>query len=162
MNFNLLKILAIIIVSLFLLYIINNSLQETSIIEGLTKMPSKVSKQDANIANLETLSNLLENKVTSIKKNLLTSEKISIYENIITNLDELFSLSMLEMSKDISNAGPGSKVDMLTSLQKLNTLNDAKKSLNELMSYLQENIESQPEASTEVQTTNNVNSFLTL
>ena len=73
--------------------------------------------------------------VVKIQDELLISKYRQDYENIIVNLDDLISFSMIKQVLDIKTNPNGTPLNM-TGFQNLNILKNAKDSLNVTMSFL--------------------------
>jgi len=135
MREDLLKILGIVVVVIFLLYLGSNALKmhlnmQRSIFEGLTN------NVDSGIGgSAATYATSISQQMTALQDSLLIKKYNTDYENVILNLDEYIGLAMLQTSllinpKDITTP------ENIALLTNLNTLNAAKQSLNNVMTVV--------------------------
>ena len=137
MNEDLLKIVGIIALVIFLLYLVSNSLKlhlnlQRTIFEGLEN------NGDNGIGgSAATYATEISKKATQLHDSLLVSKYKSDYENAIMNLDEYLGLAMLQTSLQISSKDPTSPENMAL-LTNLNTLHASKQALNAVMTVVEQ------------------------
>jgi hypothetical protein len=109
---------------------------QVKFVEGLTNPGNSSSSSTSGVAggSTEYASNI-KNVVTQMQDTLLVSKYRSDYENIIINLDDYLNSIMLQtvLSMDSTSSDPSTN---LANIQLLNSLNDAKSSLNVVMKYI--------------------------
>uniref|UniRef100_A0A6C0BBQ1 Uncharacterized protein n=1 Tax=viral metagenome TaxID=1070528 RepID=A0A6C0BBQ1_9ZZZZ len=135
MSEDLLKILGIIAVVLFLLYVGTNSWKlhinmQKNIMEGLTNNGSNGIGGSAG-----TYATTVEQQATVLQDSLLIKKYKTDYENVIINMEEYLGLAMLETALQFSPTA-GITPENLTILTNLNTMNAAKQSLNSVMTVV--------------------------
>jgi hypothetical protein len=135
MSEDLLKILGIVVVVVFLLYLGSNALKlhlnmQRSIFEGLTN------NTDSGIGgSAATYATAISQQMTSLQDSLLIKKYKTDYENVILNLDEYIGLAMLQTALLI-NPKDVTTPENIALLTNLNTLNAAKQSLNTAMTVV--------------------------
>jgi len=135
MSEDLLKILGIVFVILFLLYLGSNALKlhlnlQRSIFEGLTN------SSDTGIGgSASAYSSSVSQQMIALQDSLLIKKYKTDYENVILNLDEYIGLAMLQTSLLI-NPKDMTSPENIALLTNLNTLNAAKQSLNNVMTVV--------------------------
>jgi hypothetical protein len=135
MSEELLKILGIVVVVVFLLYLGSNALKlhlnmQRSIFEGLTN------NTDSGIGgSAATYATSISQQMTSLQDSLLIKKYKTDYENVILNLDEYIGLAMLQTALLI-NPKDVTAPENIALLTNLNTLNAAKQSLNTVMTVV--------------------------
>lgn len=137
MSEDLLKIVGIVALVIFLLYLVSNSLKlhlnlQRTIFEGLENNGENGIGGSAGPYATE-----ISKKATQLHDELLVSKYKSDYENVIMNLDEYLGLAMLQTSLQISPKDPTSPVNMEL-LTKLNTLHASKQALNSIMTVVEQ------------------------
>ena len=135
MSEDLLKIVGIVVVIAFLIYLGSNALNlhlnmQRSIFEGLTN-----NGETGIGGSAATYATAISQQMTSLQDSLLIKKYKTDYENVILNLDEYIGLAMLQTtllinSKDITTP------ENIALLTNLNTLNAAKQSLNNVMTVV--------------------------
>jgi hypothetical protein len=135
---DLLKIGAILIVSIFIIYLMMNTFH---LREGLENAEDTTTTEatDAVGANGEAGSAAnyaaaIKAKTVKLQDSLLISKYRSDYENVIINMDDYLSMLMLKVALDL-DASADIKTNAET-LALMNTLSNAKKSLNETMAFI--------------------------
>jgi len=124
-----------------LFYLVFTSIRKTSIFEGLTTFPSpntdtETTSEPNTDSTPKTDISKAKNRTEMSKKVQILKEKLSIekrkqdYEDFIMNLEEACNLQMLSV---LYNASDPLDPKLLESI---NTMNNAKSSLNDLMKYL--------------------------
>lgn len=138
MNEDLLKIGAILIVSIFIIYLIMQTFHLREGLENAEDTTTTVAT-DAVGANGEAGSAAnyaaaIKAKTVKLQDSLLISKYRSDYENVIINMDDYLSMLMLKVALDL-DASADIKTNAET-LALMNTLSNAKKSLNETMAFI--------------------------
>jgi hypothetical protein len=133
MSEDLLKILGIIGLVVFLLYLFSNSLKlhlnmSKTIMEGLEN-----NKLTGIAGSAEKYSNAIAEKSTFLRDSLRIENYRSQYENAIINLDEHAGLSMLQTFLQISPDKDLTSPENMQTVEKLNKLHAYKQSLNASM-----------------------------
>jgi hypothetical protein len=124
------KIIGILIVSFFIIHIVVKMFHlQTSVIEGLT---NKNVKGQAGTAG--SYADSIKSQVVKLQDELLISKYRKDYEASIIHLDDYIGYSMLKLSLNFKMSE--NLQDNIENIKNLNALNDAKKSLNDLMKYL--------------------------
>jgi hypothetical protein len=138
MSEDLLKILGIVVVVVFLLYLGSNALKlhlnmQRSIFEGLTN------NTDSGIGgSAATYATDISQQMVALQDSLLIKKYKTDYENVILNLDEYIGLAMLQTALLI-NPKDVTMPENIALLTNLNTLNAAKQSLNNVMTVVDQN-----------------------
>lgn len=133
------KIISILIAAFFIVYLVINMFHIQPMTEGLEN------QQNQNINNLTaslsgvagSAANYAESikaKTVQIQDTVLVSKYRKEYENVIINLDDYFSALMLEqvLSMNVSD----NLQSNIQKIQIINTLSTGKKTLNEVMTYV--------------------------
>lgn len=133
------KIISILIAAFFIVYLVINMFHIQPMTEGLEN------QQNQNINNLTaSLSGVagsaanyaasIKAKTVQIQDTVLVSKYRKEYENVIINLDDYFSALMLEqvLSMNVSD----NLQSNIQKIQIINTLSTGKKTLNEVMTYV--------------------------
>lgn len=136
MNKDLLKIGAILLVGVFIIYVIINTFNlKTGLREGLENatppVPSGSNGEAGSAANYAAG---IKAKTVQLQDSLLISKYRADYENVIINMDDYLSMSMLKAVLNIDPAAD--EKTHATSLALINTLSNAKKALNETMAFV--------------------------
>ena len=135
MKEDLLKIIGILVIIGFLIYLASKALKlhlnlQTGIMEGLANPTSNGVAGSASV-----YANSIADQGTIIEDSLLMTKYKTEYENVIINLDEYIGLLMLQSALHFSVAD-GASQENIALLASLNTMNNAKQSLNTVMTFL--------------------------
>ena len=143
MNDEFLKIVGIVIVSLFIMYMIVKLLRlQSSVVEGLTN-PDSSSSSTSTSSSGATLgaAGQAANYAASIKANLvklqdelLVAKYRKDYETVIINLDDYVGFLMIQQTLNIKQ--DGNVANNIAAINNLNILKSAKESLNATMTFL--------------------------
>jgi hypothetical protein len=132
MNGDLFKILIVLAIAFTIIYIAINLLKMNKTVrEGLTNQDSGSNGEAGNASNFTST---IKSQTVLLQDSLLISKYRSDYENILINMDDYLNMLMLKQVLNIDVTK-----DMQTnisSLAALNTISNAKKSLNETMIFL--------------------------
>jgi len=137
MQDDLLKMVGLLFVSLFIIYIVIKMFHlQASVVEGLTNpdsssTPVAVSGEAGTAASYAAG---IKAQVVKLQDELLISKYRKDYETAIINLDDYCGMLMLQQSLNINTSG-----DLKANIEKLNninTLKHAKESLNVAMKFL--------------------------
>jgi len=113
--------------------------ESPTLMEGLETMEDKpattTTTTNGESGNAANYAAKIKAMVVKIQDELLISKYRQDYENIIVNLDDLISFSMIKQVLDIKTNPNGTPLNM-TGFQNLNILKNAKDSLNVTMSFL--------------------------
>ena len=133
---DLLKIGTILLVGIIVLYVVINHFNTKKVLqEGLENAkPSDASGSNGEAGSAANYADGIKAKTVQIQDSLLISKYRADYENVIINMDDYLSISML---KAVLNINPTGDVKTnAASLALINTLSDAKKALNETMAFV--------------------------
>jgi uncharacterized membrane protein YfhO len=138
MNEEFFKIVGIVIVVGYLIYLAVKSMTlQTSIIEGLTNSDS--SSNDALNQNKASGAQNYANEINKIQSRitdgLLIKDNRNAYENVIIQMDDLINALMLQKILSISQSSL-SEDALLDVIDKINKMNEGKKSLNSIMKFI--------------------------
>ena len=132
MNEDLIKILGVLCLAFFIIYLVMQTFGfKKGIKEGLENATAPENGEAGNAANYAAA---LKAKTVQLQDSLLVSKYRADYENVIINMDDYLSMSMLKLVLDMDNSTDVK--NNVTILNTLNTLSAAKKSLNETMVFL--------------------------
>jgi hypothetical protein len=140
MNEDLLKIVGLIVLVGFLLYILFKSLNlQMKVMEGLTNpdasSSSSSSSANGEAGNASAYASNIKTDVIKMQDSLLISKYRKDYENTIINLDDYVNLLMLQVSLNLDPT-PGKMEDNIKKLTLLNTLYNSKQGLNAVMKFI--------------------------
>ena len=135
MSEDLLKIIGIVVLVVFLLYLASNALKlhlnlQRNIMEGLTN-----NVENGVGGSAATYATSIAQQATVLQDSLLIKKYKTDYENVVINLEEYLGLAMLQSALQFSPTG-GMSPENLTILTNLNTLNNAKQTLNAVMTVI--------------------------
>lgn len=138
MNDEIFKLIGIIIVAGFIIYLIIKMFQlQIRVVEGLTTQTGASSSTGATSGEAGTSSSYaaaVKAQAVKLQDELLISKYRKDYENAIINLDDYVSFLMLKQALNMKTDG-----DIKSSLETINALNSlssAKASLNATMKFL--------------------------
>ena len=140
MNDDLLKIGAILIVGIFIIYLMMNTFhlreglenaQDSTTTTTTTAVTNDFYGEAGSAADYAAA---IKAKTVQLQDSLLISKYRSDYENVIINMDDYLSMLMLKIALDV-DASADIKTNAET-LALMNTLSNAKKSLNETMAFI--------------------------
>jgi hypothetical protein len=134
------KIVGIIIVIVFFIYLVVKSLKlQTSIIEGLTNPEGDANVTDFSVnnsgSNVKTYTTKITSEFSKLKDSLNVDKYRIDYENLIVQLDDYLGALM---TKEILNIDGNSITEegFLKIINKLNELNMGRQSLNTTMKFI--------------------------
>ena len=134
------KIIGIIIVGFFIIYIATNLFKlQSNIIEGLTNSDGTITQSTNNPSSGEggtatSYAAAIKAQVIKIQDELLISKYRKDYETAIINLDDYIGFMMIKQALNMKSDGEiKSNIDALNNL---NILKNAKESLNVTMAFL--------------------------
>ena len=134
------KIIGIIIVCFFIIYMAMKMLQlQTSVIEGLTNPDGSISTSTTPPSSGEagtaaSYAAAIKAQVVKLQDELLIAKYRKDYEGVIINLDDYIGYMMIKQSLNMKLNG-----DMKSNIEAINNLNimkSAKESLNATMTFL--------------------------
>lgn len=128
MNEDLIKIIGVLFLGLFIIYLV---MKTFTIKEGLE---NATAPESGEAGNASTYAATIKAKTVQLQDSLLISKYRADYENVIINMDDYLSMSMLKLFLDMDNS-----TDIKSNITTLNTINaisNAKKSLNETMVFI--------------------------
>jgi len=135
MNEDLLKIGAILIVSIFIIYLMMNTFHLREGLENAEDTTASVAVgANGEAGSAANYAAAIKAKTVKLQDSLLISKYRSDYENVIINMDDYLSMLMLKIALDV-DASADIKTNAET-LALMNTLSNAKKSLNETMAFI--------------------------
>jgi hypothetical protein len=135
MNDEFLKIVGIIIVSFFVVYMIVKLFRlQTSVVEGLTN-PSPSSSATLGAAGAAAgYAESIKANLVKLQDELLIAKYRKDYETVIINLDDYVGYLMIQQTLNIQQTGDiKANIDAINNL---NILKNAKESLNATMTFL--------------------------
>lgn len=138
MNEDLIKILGIVIALFIIVYFILKMFHIKEGLENNTNTNTNISDITANMAGVAgsaaNYAAALKAKTVQLQDSILISKYRTDYENVIINMEEYFSMLMLEQTLSM-NASDSVKTNM-ERIAAINTLSQGKKSLNEVMAFV--------------------------
>ena len=139
MNEDFLKIIGIIIVVGFFIYLAVKSMKlQTSILEGLTN-PDAASTSDALSQNKASGAQAYADEISKLyakmSDSLLIKDNRTAYENVIIQMDDFINALMLQKIMSV-NKNSMTEEGIIDIVQKINTLNEGKRSLNSIMKFI--------------------------
>ena len=137
MNDDLLKIGAILIVGIFIIYLIMNTFRLREGLENedtTTTTTTVTSVTNGEAGSAANYAAGIKAKTVQLQDNLLIAKYRADYENIIINMDDYLSMLMLKIVVNIDPSADEKKNAETFAL--LNTLSTAKKSLDETMAFI--------------------------
>jgi hypothetical protein len=138
MNEDLIKIVGIVVIVGFLIYLAAKSMKlHMNVMEGLTNPTSSSTTNGvgASSSNYETT---LKNQVTQLHNDVLllnNKEYVKQYGNIILSMDDYINALMLKTVLNM-DAAADSVDKNINAIKTLNELNSAKASLNNVLKYV--------------------------
>lgn len=134
MTDDLLKMVGLLFVSLFIIYIIVKMFHlQASVVEGLTN-PDPSTPVSGQAGTSASYAAGIKAQVVKLQDELLISKYRKDYETAIINLDDYCGMLMLQQAFNMNTSG-----DVKANIEKLaniNTLKQAKESLNVAMKFL--------------------------
>jgi hypothetical protein len=131
------KIIGIIIVCFFIIYIVMKMFQlQTKVIEGLTNDDGTTSSSNASsdeVATVESYAAAIKAQLIKLQDELLISKYKKKYEDVIIDLDDYIGYLMI---KQVINMKLGDMVSNIQDIENLNILKNSKDSLNAAMVFL--------------------------
>jgi len=131
------KIIGIIIVCFFIIYIVMKMFQlQTKVIEGLTNDDGTTSSSNASsdeVATVESYAAAIKAQLIKLQDELLISKYKKKYEDVIIDLDDYIGYLMI---KQVINMKLGDMVSNIQDIDNLNILKNSKDSLNAAMVFL--------------------------
>jgi hypothetical protein len=126
------KIIGVLIVGIFIIYLVFNIFTvKQHTIEGLENASTSTNGEAAMAANYAAA---IKAQTVQIEDALLINKYRKDYENVIINMDDYLSTLMLKTMLDIDITKDTKTI--VESLTQMNTLSAAKKSLNETMIFV--------------------------
>ena len=119
---------------LFILFIIYIILKFTTTVEGLETLTQTSSGEGGVAGNADSYASTIKSNTIKQQDTFLISKYRKSYETVILNLDDLINNLMLQTTLNIDSNGKIEKV--LESFKTLNTLSESKKSLNQVMQFV--------------------------
>jgi|AntAceMinimDraft_18_1070375.scaffolds.fasta_scaffold298386_1 hypothetical protein len=137
-----LKIVGIIIIVVFLVWLVFKSLKlqlgfMNKIQEGLTSSSSSVDKTNSTngyAGNASSLAASIKALSTALTDKLIVSKYRTDYENVIINLEDYINLLMVDNVLSL-NVGSNNE-DMIKTINVLGSLNSSKLALNDVMKFI--------------------------
>ena len=124
------KIIGIIIVSFFIIYMVVKMFQlQSNVVEGLTN--SDTSGESGESGTASTYAANIKAQIVKLQDKLLITKYRKDYESAIINLDDYIGYLMIQQ---VLNMKLGN--DMKTNIETINILKNSKESLNATMTFL--------------------------
>jgi len=124
------KTLVVIAIIVVLFYLVFSPLKNMKVFEGLeSQTPLGSNGEAGNAANYAAN---IKAEVIKLQDSLLITKYRKDYENAIINLEDLINFSMLKVVLSLTN----DPVKDVKNIEALNTLNNAKVSLNGVMKFV--------------------------
>ena len=140
MNEDFFKMVGIIIVVGYLIYLAVKSMSlQTSIMEGLTNPSSQASDEALGkngASGAQDYANAINKIHSRITDSLLIKDNRTAYENVVIQLDDLINASMLKHIMSVNQNDLKDDGKLYDVVDKINKMNDGKKSLNAIMKYI--------------------------
>jgi hypothetical protein len=140
MNDEWLKIVGIVVVLGFIIYLAAKSLKiHRNMIEGLT-MPADTSALTSGVTNgqagsANAYAAAIKAQVIKMQDVLLITKYRTDYENVIINMDDYINLLMLQAVLNLDTSSD-SAANNIAAINSLNTLQSAKVALNSTMKFI--------------------------
>lgn len=132
MNDEMFKIIGIVIVAAFIIYMVIKMFQlQVRVVEGLTNNDS-VTVTTGEAGTSSSYAAAVKAQVVKLQDELLISKYRKDYETAIINLDDYFSFMMLKQALNMKTDGTAN----IEAVNALNSLKGAKDSLNATMKFL--------------------------
>jgi hypothetical protein len=135
-----LKVFAILVAALIIVYLVLNMFHIQPLKEGLENQTTSTNITDLTASmtgvagGAANYAAAIKSKTVQLQDTILISKYRTDYENTIINMDDYFSMLMLEQ---ILSMNPGDDINQnLQRIAAINTLSNGKKSLNETMAYI--------------------------
>ena len=130
------KIIGIIIVSFFIIYLTTKMFQlQYNIVEGLTNSTDYISTStNGEAGNSASYADSIKSHVVKLQDELLVSKYRKDYENIIINLDDYIGYLMIKQTLNIKPTNDIKTI--IENINNLNSLKNSKDSLNIAMTFL--------------------------
>lgn len=141
MNEDFFKIIGIIIVVGYLIYLAVKSMSlQSSIMEGLTNPSLSTASDEALSKNgasgAQDYANAINKMHSRISDSLLIKDNRTAYENVVIQLDDLINASMLKHIMSVNQEDLKDDGKLYDVVDRINRMNDGKKSLNTIMKYI--------------------------
>lgn len=139
MNEDFFKIVGIVIVVGYLIYLAVKSMSlQGQIMEGLTNpSPANDAVLGKNSASgAQDYANAINKLHSRISDSLLIKDNRVAYENVVIQLDDLLNVSMLKQIMSVNQDDLKDDNKLYDIVDRINKLNDGKKSLNTIMKYI--------------------------
>lgn len=141
MNEDFFKIIGIIIVVGYLIYLAVKSMSlQSSIMEGLTNPSLSPASNEALSKNgasgAQDYANAINKMHSRISDSLLIKDNRTAYENVVIQLDDLINASMLKHIMSVNQEDLKDDGKLYDVVDRINRMNDGKKSLNTIMKYI--------------------------
>jgi len=135
------KIIGIIIVCFFIIYMAMKMFQlQTKVIEGLTNSDgttattSSTAPSSGEAGTAASYAAAIKAQVVKLQDELLISKYRQEYESVIINLDDYIGYLMIQQTLNINPNGDTQSI--IAAITNLNTLKNAKDSLDSTMTFL--------------------------
>jgi len=130
MNDEMFKLIGIVIVATFIIYMVIKMFQlQVRVVEGLTNNDSATTGEAGTSSSYAAA---VKAQVVKLQDELLISKYRKDYETAIINLDDYFSFMMLKQALNMKTDGTAN----IEAVNALNSLKEAKDSLNATMKFL--------------------------
>ncbi len=130
MNDEIFKLIGIVIVATFIIYMVIKMFQlQVRVVEGLTNNDSATTGEAGTSSSYAAA---VKAQVVKLQDELLISKYRKDYETAIINLDDYFSFMMLKQALNMKTDGTAN----IEAVNALNSLKGAKDSLNATMKFL--------------------------
>jgi hypothetical protein len=130
MNDEIFKLIGIVIVATFIIYMVIKMFQlQVRVVEGLTNNDSATTGEAGTSSSYAAA---VKAQVVKLQDELLISKYRKDYETAIINLDDYFSFMMLKQALNMKTDGTAN----VEAVNALNSLKGAKDSLNATMKFL--------------------------
>ena len=133
MNDEMFKLIGIVIVAAFIIYMIIKMFQlQVRVVEGLTNNDGSTGATTGEAGTSSSYAAAVKAQVVKLQDELLISKYRKDYETAIINLDDYFSFMMLKQALNMKTDGTAN----IEAVNALNSLKGAKDSLNATMKFL--------------------------
>ncbi len=133
MNDEIFKLIGIVIVAAFIIYMVIKMFQlQVRVVEGLTNNDGSTGATTGEAGTSSSYAAAVKAQVVKLQDELLISKYRKDYETAIINLDDYFSFMMLKQALNMKTDGTAN----IEAVNALNSLKGAKDSLNATMKFL--------------------------
>ena len=136
MNEDFLKVIGVIVVIGFILFLASKSINlQKKVVEGLTN-PSTASGSNGQAGSAAAYAEAIKAQVTQMNDTLLISQYRADYENIIINMSDYFNLLILQGFVNLNTSTSSTASTNIDAINNINSLYSAIQTLNSTMKFI--------------------------